>query len=472
MTEPLEDDEIVLHTWLLRDIVRRRLVLWMLLGGVALAAFLGYGLLMLPQTFTATASLLISQPASSGSPLAALVGGGASRKHIGILKARQTAERVERAVHLQEFYHLPTKRKALELLMGGLKVDDNPGDGLVYISESLPGPARLAPDPEGRRAQVRNKTADVANAYVRALRYFYTNSDNDRDAVLLRTADHELADAKYQADLAEQRMNDFLRATNGGDPRANPAAGSGGTAELAPLYTALSGVEADLKDAEAANETQEKMVGQMLSRPTQIAPEDRLLQQARQAYTDAITNLRILQVTFADDSPEVVAARRRVKIREDALKQAVAGIKQTPTTEKVEAAQRVEGLRAKQRSLMAQIATAENRLRRRGALTPSYERLRAELDERRRMLETVMTRAAEVRLSAVSSQSQLQVVDDAVAPEIGSPGITKVASVSLAILLIAAILWLGIEYVATVRKLSARNPEAALALLSPPARTT
>src|SRR5437660_10516086 len=117
MSTQFDDDEIVLQTWLLRDIVRRRLVAWILLGAVALCLFLAYGLFVLPQTFNATASIVVQQPASTGSPLAALVGGGGSRKHIGILKARNTAERVERAVRLQDLFHLPAHHKALEMMM-------------------------------------------------------------------------------------------------------------------------------------------------------------------------------------------------------------------------------------------------------------------------------------------------------------------------------------------------------------------
>lgn len=247
----VQQDDIIINGPLLAQVFRRQLRSWLWKGLLLFGLLLLLALCLVPRTYTSIASVAIQQSSSSGSALALLSGGGANKRYIGILKSHQIAAQVERHVHLQQLYGLPTEDDAVNRLMKSVKPDDNTTDGLLYINVTLPGQPKISLKPRYSEAQVKTAAAQVANGYALALKEYYLTSDTDQGSELLRGADKEVRKARADYDDAFARAVTFNRGLRGVDPRSAPRAEQSGP-ELGTaadndrsLYVAGSGTSRD-----------------------------------------------------------------------------------------------------------------------------------------------------------------------------------------------------------------------------------
>lgn len=454
MADHLDEDDLILDGTLLRDIARRRARLWVVGGLAALILLVTLGFFFWPQSFTSTVSMAVQQPSAGSSGLAAvLAGSGAGKRYLGVLTSRRAAEDVERQVHLQQLYGLRSEFEAVQMLMKRVVAPrDSPGDGLLYVDVTLPGPAYMARGQADFREKVRTKTAEIANAYARALRAYYIENDNDRDSVLLRGAEAEQRRARSEFESAQKSMLAYFGRLNRVDPKAVPSVDGGGNAqvassELPSLYTELARTDTELRSAEAAETARGQATAELLKNPAEIPFEDELLNKSRAEVDRDERELANLRVQYGPDHWRVNEAKEKLRIAQDALNRQIAGVKGNRTTERIKSATEIEGLRAKRDKLQQQIAESEGRLREKRSLSTEYQVLRDELELRREALKTTESEAARLRLGTVSAQSRITVIDDAIPPPSGSPGPIRITAASLAIVLLFMVGGLFMEYV-------------------------
>lgn len=429
----MTDEQIVIDGNLLGTVLRRNAVRWIAQGMVAAAVLTGIGAMMIPQSYTSTASVAVQAPQQAGSALSMLTGsGGQTKRYIGILKSRSAAMQVESAVHLQKMYNLPTQEDALDLLGKALKPDDNAADGLLYIRVTLPGPPRLMPAAE-RRDTVRKAAASTSNAYVRVLRNFYLYNDTDRDAALVRGANEELARMRTRYDVAFERLRRFTNSLRKIDPRATPADSPEAlatTTGLPKLYEALGVVETQISGLEAGSGTEQRMVAGQLGDVSHIPTEDPLLTSARLAVDNDKASLALLENQYGPQNPSIVATKARLRVDQARLAQQIAGIREKQTTRQVGLESQMESLRAKRDSLTKQIAEAESHLNTGRQLSSDYLSAKTEWQLSLAALTASETEVEKVRMENVSAQSRLTVIDNAVPADKGSPSLGIIVAVS------------------------------------------
>jgi uncharacterized protein involved in exopolysaccharide biosynthesis len=134
------DPESVFDRALLLRILRRRWPVWAAAGPAAAALLFGALLATVPQSYTATTSLVLQQQVSGASGLLASVRGlGSSQKvYLGVLKSRALAAEAERLVPVRALYGLATAEAAAERIRQGVSVEEK--DGLMYLRVTLPAP--------------------------------------------------------------------------------------------------------------------------------------------------------------------------------------------------------------------------------------------------------------------------------------------------------------------------------------------
>lgn len=415
------------------------------LGAAVFLLALGYQVFVMPQSYSATSSLSVQQPQPATSALAALAAQSGAKKYIGILHSRTVAEHVEKAVDLRRFYDLPSTSRAVLMLMDSLRVEDRPADGLLYVSVTLPGPPKVAPGASERRQAVKDRAALAANRFVAELEDYYANNDNERDSVLRDQADQEVRHARRDYANAVGALRGFVRGLPR-DPHASPAMnGNSGPSELVQLSQDLSTVEADLRAAEAAQRTQVRLTDAQLQDLDILAGEDPLLREERDAVNRAAVALDNMRAQgLADSNPLVVAKRDELRLARQRLQRRASSVRDKLTSDQIAQQSKIDSLRAKRDSLLAEVNSIEGRL-------PVGRNLSTELEARRNDLaialeyrKTAEAEAARTRMSAVSARSRLSVVDPADAPEVGTPGFTRIGLLSLALGVAAALAWIGV----------------------------
>lgn len=448
MTLEVQDPEIVINRAVVNALARRHLRRWILAGIVLFFVVLLTLLLALPQSFSSTVSLSVQQPVQTSQTLSLLTGQSGARKYLGVISSRRIATLVERKAHLQAFYGLESQKKTVDMLVDSVQPDDDAAQGLLYIRIALPGPARLAFGASDRRDRVKQKVKDVANDYAAALRNYVITQDNDRDTVLLREADTQSRKARTDLDDAINRVREFLRDLRNLDPRNAPfsSADTRTAGELLTLYQSLERVETDIRSLEAAHATENRLVTGQLRNLGSLPAEDELLTEARNQANRARQRLDSLQIQLGPDSPRVVAAREQLQLAEKELQRQIEGIRQKRTTEEVVAESTLARLRTRRAAIMAQINEAEGRLPLRRELGVEFERLQYELQVRLEARKTTESEAAKLRLNAVSAQNLVAVVDYAIPPDSGTPGILTQAVVSLALVLAGMGIWIVVAY--------------------------
>ena len=237
--------------------MRRTLRRGILVAPVVFIAALLFFLFVMPQSYKATASVSVQQPgAAAGGIVQALSGGtGSTKRYVGILRSRLLARQVAEKADLMKACGFRTLNGAIRYLReDGMKVRDDTTQGLVFVDVTLPGPPLMRTRP-GDRERVSKAAAAAADVYVDALQRYYTDSDNERELVLLRTAEERLKDAQRDYQKAVEDLQAYIRKLRNVGYRSGPTADPFVTAgivtatisqELPGLYTTLANVEQDL----------------------------------------------------------------------------------------------------------------------------------------------------------------------------------------------------------------------------------
>jgi len=463
----LEQDEIIIDGPLLARAARRQAAGWLWKGPLLFGAFLLPALALVPRSYTASVSVAMQQPSAGAGGLAGLLGGGGgggNKHYMGVLKSRDMALKVEHRVHLRRLYGpkaLPNDTAAAALLSKGTKPEDNP-DGLLYISVTLPGPPRIslghAPAPD----QIEGATAQAANAYAAALKYYFINTDNSEGATLLRGADAQVAQAKSDYDQAFNRMREFGQAvarqsprSAGAAPRSADAGGvspgadsdaSAASAGLEVLYDRYNTVETDLRAAEAVRLKRSSDTAEQLRNLSSLPADDPQLGSARARVERDRAALETANSLYAAENPAVIRAQAQLDSDQRSLDQQVQGVRARLTTPDNNSDQLISGLSARRSNLLDTIARAERRLGVSRNLSFEKGRLQDDLGFQKEILTTTLAAAQNIKLNNASAQSRMTVIDSALAPAGGEPTSARLALICLLPVFLAFVLAVLIDY--------------------------
>ena len=474
-------DEIIIDGARLRRAFRRQGRIWLWLGPLSVAAAVLLLGLTVPRTYTAATSVALQQSSGGSSTLALLTGGGgSSKRYLGVLKSRALAETVERHVHLRQLYGTKvfgTEDAAIDFLTKNVKPDDNAADGLLYIAVTLPASPRLAPHPSPSVPQVEAAAADAANDYAGALKEYYANSDTDQGVALLRGADREVRQARANYDDAVARALEFTRGLSRVDPRSAPASGPNAAASdgsssaphggpdadtaaagLGQLYTALNQVQADLRAAQAVRAAGQLGIGKQLNDLSAVPTDDPLLANARSRVTQDQLAYNTASRLYGPENPAVIQAQTRLTVDQADLERQKQGVKRSLTTPDIRSNEEITGLLAREAKLNQQIAQAERHLGVSRRLSGEVGRLQAEVAIQLDLLKTTLSEAEKIKLDNASSLSRMTVIDAAVPPKSGEPGLSKLAAICVALAFLAflvSVLW---EYFRAAPKAGPTGP--------------
>lgn len=414
-------------------------------------------LFFLPQTYTAVASVSVMQ-SQAASPLAALAGQTEPHKYIGVLQSRALAEQVESKIHLQQLYNLPTHRKAVEKLMQIVQPDDNANEGLLYVSVSLAGPPKWAPGAELRREDIENAAAAAANTYVAGLRRFYSQTDNDKDSVLLRAGSQALARAEADYNSASHAVMNFVVSLRN-VPIDRAPAGTGDNSSVGPnvitsLLTSEDQLNGRIQAAEAAKAATLAGTNRLLSHAAQMPEDDPLLMTSRYRLDTAIQRLKQLRESqqLGEDNPQVVQAKQDVAIAAAALATASNAALRGLTSASVKTESDIQSLIAERNAIAEEIHQEAVRMPVRRELTETFRQLEANQEIALSKLKEVEAKAADLQLSAVSGNSRVTSVDTALPPDSSTPGYARILLSALALVLVLFCGAVGLDYLQRARK--------------------
>jgi len=496
-------DEIFIDGVRLRRVFRRQARLWLWLGPLAAGLLLLLLAALVPRTYIGTTSVALQQ-SSGGNPAIALLtggGGGSSKRYLGVLKSRTMAAAVERHVQLRQLYGgkvFRTEEDATEFLMKSVKPDDSATDGLLYIGVSLPGPPKLALHPSPSVAQVENASADAANAYALGLKEYFAVSDTDQGAVLLRGADTEVRQARARYNDAVSRSLAFTRGLGRTDPRtasavssalpsssalsssalsssslssplssgslAAPARAAGGTdsetasSALPGLYAELNRVQAELREIQAVRATGQTLIGGQLQDLAKVPTDDPLLADARGRVVQDQSAFNALSKTYESGNLAVIQAKARLDFDQANLNRQKEGIQERLTTPDVRSAEQIKGLYARESVLSSQIASAQQHLRVSRRLSGEAGRLQAEVEIQLDVLKATFSEAEKIKLNNASSLSRMSIIDAALPPKSGEPGLSKLAAVCLVLAFLAFLLAVIRDYLRPAPKPANAGP--------------
>ncbi len=482
----MQEDEITINGRLLLDILRRRWPIWTFLGLASLGLLVFLELLLVPQTYTSSVSVAMQQSAGASSPLAMLAGSSDSKRYIGVLKSRRSADEVlhllavdpKHPVDLPRLCHCATRADAETLLMNTVKPEEN-ADGLLYINVTLVGPPRLAPQTAARRQQIKDAAAQTANAYATTLRDYYVNTDNDRDTALLRGANDQVREYRAEYDAAVDNALEFSRGLRGALPTpgtssvrsseslgdapgtgAGVTGGVGGTsgAAVGSLYDQLARVQQDIRAGEAAEQASQQARLRQLQGLGGLSSEDPLLTQARDQVSRDQADLAAANRLYGPDNPRLLAAQSKLQVDQAALARQVAGAKQRLATPEVRTDADLKALYARQGVLLQQVARARSQQKVSNRLSGEYDRLKAEVSLQLAVLQEAMTDAAKVRASTVSSQSRMTVIDPAIPAKFSQPRTLIMVAQGLFLVLLGILVALVREYLKRARQIAAAAP--------------
>lgn len=440
----MQQDDIIIDGSLLTCVFRQQVRLWLGVGVLLFGLLFLLALCLVPRTYTANSSLAIQQPVGGGGALAALTGGsGASKRYLGVLKSRRAAEQVERHLHLKQLYGLRLESDAVEMLMKSIKPEDNATDGLVYIAVTLPGQPKLSLTHTPTEAQIKETVAQTANMYALVLKEYYRTSDNDQGSALLRGADKETRQARADYNAAFERALDFNRGLRTVDPRSTPTSGqtgpeTGSTGDtILPLYAALGQVQAELRADQAARLTRDALTGQQIDNLANVPADDPLLATARSQVTNDQAAYETAIRLYGSENPAVIRAQTQLEVDKAQLARQIQGVRRRLTTPNLRSDEQIQSLYAKQAVLQAQIAQAGRRLGVKRELSGAFARLQTEVAIQLAVLNSTMTGAAKVRLENASSTSRMSIIDTAIPPKNGEPGLLRIALACFGLVLLA-----------------------------------
>ena len=439
---------------LLMSIARRRMRSWTVFGLAVLLISLIYALFMYPQNYASTVSISMQKPDTAASPLAALTGGSSgAKKYLGILRSRSFAEKVDRVVHFRQLMGLPDTPRdqddAIDKVQKELKLEDNPIDGLLYITVNLAGPAPLAPDTGGkRRAQFREAVATAANEYRKVLQDYLIHTDTDKEISLLRAADVQEHKAQVSYAASIDQLGNFIshskvRAVPSSAPSAAGAAETiSAGAQLSSLYLRKAELEARMKSTEVMNNGVKSLLQDKQSNIAALPEEDPLLLNARKQVNEAAQSLQTLQITYGPSMQSVKRAQEKLQLAESRLHQEVETILNGKTTEQLKR----QALQAEHDTIDHQISLAESNFQHNRNMTVEMEKLRNNVSLKLKTLETILTRYAELKLQTVSAQNRMVVIDEARPPRSGKPGVLLLSGICLLFPFLLVGTWWVVEY--------------------------
>lgn len=480
----MQEDEITINGRLLLDIVRRRWPIWAFLGLFAIGLLVFLELLFVSQTYTSSVSVAMQQSAGASSPLAMLAGSSDSKRYIGVLKSRRSADEVlhllaadpKHPVDLARLCRCATRADAETLLMNTVKPEEN-ADGLLYINVTLAGPPRLAPSSQiaARREQIKDAAAQTANAYATTLRDYYVNTDNDRDTALLRGANDQVREYRAEYDAAADNALEFSRGLRGALPIEgtssvrsrdssgdSPSVGTGVTsgvggtsgAAVGSLYDQLARVEQDIKAAQASQRASQQARERQLQGLEGLPSEDPFLTQARDQVNRDQADLIAATRLYGPENPRLLAAQSKLQVDQAALARQVAGAKQRLATPEVRTDADLKAMLARQGVLLEQVARARSQQKVSNRLSGEYDRLKAEVSLQLAVLQTAMMEAAKVRASTVSSQSRMTVIDPAIPAKFSQPRTLIMVAQALFLVLLGILVALVREYLKRARQMA------------------
>ncbi len=450
------DSDLALDTGMLLRLIRKRTKTWLVLAPGVVLACVALQVLVQSQKYSATAtmSLQSSAPADASSPLAMLTGQSADSKVIGLLESRRLAEMVAKRVPVQRDYALPNLLAAAGLLTKGIKAEENSTTGLLEVTVTLPGPPLMRPGTGGRKKEIRDLSAECANAYTKALADYYSEYDNTRDSVIQRSAKHELALARRDYDTASNNILNFTNGLRSYDPRTSPDTSA--TANLAQFYQDAAATDADLQAALAAQADKASGIHRQLTEINHLPLEDPFLQAERERLSQA--QLQFHELTqvemLANKNPLVVRAAARLNAAEAALARQETAYRQYYTTDNVTMSANIASLRAKLTAITNSIKATARRLPAQRDLAFQMSQLKADQELQFGRLKETLTRYVDVKLSTVSGRSRVTVVDSALVPASGAPGIVRILVLSIFASIVICMLQLGRDY---LREYEARS---------------
>ena len=452
----MQQDEIIINGPLLSRAFRRQLRIWVWLFLPLLGLLLLLALCLVPRSYTSAVSIVIQQPVAGDSALALLAGGGgsSSKRYIGVLKSRDLAEFVERRVHLRDLYgvkQIPTEADAAQMLMKSIKPEDSATDGLLYATITLPGPPKFSLSHSPSNSQIEDAAALAANSYALGLREYYLTNDTDRGLALLHQADQELRQDKSSYNQALSRVLDFNRNLSHVDPRSAPAPSTttssadptaaltgdaAATAGMGGLYTQLYSVENELRSSEAIRQSGDRLTETQLGALGSVPADDPLLITIRNQVKQDQRDYNTYSSLYGPENPNVINASKRLEVDQAELDRQIRGVKSRLTTPSIRTDQQIQGLYARQKNLLAQIAQANRQLGTHRQLAGEMRLLETEVALRLEVLRTTMVEAKKIKMNNASALSQMSIIDSALPPKSGEPGTPKLAAACLGLLLL------------------------------------
>ena len=352
-------------------------------------------------------------------------------------------------------YRLPSSEEAARKLSKSVGLDDNAAEGLLYITVALPAPPRYAGHANGLRDGARQASAQAANAYAEALRRYTVETDNDKEAVMLRMAENQIREARAGYDSAIDRLQMFVHEHHSGSTATAQPAGdekTGGASTLAAggglggLYSERAQLEQEIQTREATRTARIAMLDNQLHSLETLPGEDPLLTGARAEERRADEELQALRIQFEAEHPQVIAAQEKLRIARERVRREVDGLKNGLTSDRATNLAETSGLRSRLEKVHSQIALAEGQAQTGREQTAELEKLRNEATLRLEVLKTTSTQVATLRVQTASSQSRILVIDQARPAEVSSPGLTLISLFSGFASLAVLLLWLMAEY--------------------------
>ena len=462
MVERAPLQEIILDWSLLNDILRQRARVWAFLVLVIWPALTLLCLLLVPRSFTATASVALQQSNMPGGSLAALSGltSSSAKTYAGVIHSRRFAQAAVRANHIQALCGLPTEEAAVEMVQKGVTLDDK-SDGLLYLKVTLPGPPKLARGQSEHMRQVQAAVPAVAETYVNLLSRYLATTNTNRDAALLREAQKQVRKARANYDRS---VRDFARiaraspvsASLSARPPALPSAegtasadgtGSQGDAmetasQLPSLYGVKSRLEAEIAAGNALNQGTAALASGSPQSLATLPGEDPLLQDARLQVIQAATQLKNLRIELSDDNPSVVAARARLQIAQARLASESRSLRQGRTSSAI----RQKSLLAQYETVLRQIAVAERQSVSGRATSIEIERSRNEMLLALEVLKATATQYATLSVQKEAGRNLMDIIDTPQVPLSGSPGAAMLAMLCFFLTLLLVLIALVVEY--------------------------
>lgn len=472
----MNDQELTFDWPLLGTIVRRRAVLWIILGPLLAAALLVILLWRMPPMFMSTASISLQQEsgAPSGGALAALSGlsGSGSKSYVGVIRSRRFAAEAAQTAGIQQVYGFADRENATALVQKSVALDDR-NDGLLYLSVTLPGPSRLSPGAAGREREVREATKQVTDAYVQALSHYLRTTNSNRGSALLRQAHGQLNEARLAYNAAVRQMMGLAVAdmptaaaataeststsdaipsgdTHSSKTASGLAEGSGIGSGLQQLYISRGQLAAEIQAATAAQNATSQIASDRTDDLTALPAEDPLLAEARGQVRRASANLQNLRIDLSDDNPDVVAARARLEQAQTRLRLQSQALQKGRTSESVQ----ITAMQAKYAAITRQINAAERDFKRGKKFGAVLEEQRNEVMLRLEVYKTAATQYALLSMQTVAGTNMMDIIDEGRVPDSGKPGTLSLAAISLGTVFLLLNFWLAIEYIIRVRQQS------------------